>query len=66
MVNLAVLYQNGRGVARDESLALAWYQKAAETGYRPAARRMAEIYRDGQLGQNRDPARAQFWAERAL
>ena len=37
MVQLASLYANGTGVARDQAQALAWYQKAAALGNEEAS-----------------------------
>jgi len=34
--NLAVCYENGTGVEKDEQEAVEWYKKAAEQGYASA------------------------------
>jgi TPR repeat protein len=64
MMHLAVLYERGRGVAQDNSLAVTWYRRAAEAGYRPAAQRLFAVYTNGQLGEQVDPVRAKIWADR--
>lgn len=57
---LALRYETGAwGVRRNSSQALNWFQTAADRGYPPAMRALAEVYEQGLLGVARDPAKAQ-------
>ena len=44
MTSLGFLYQNGRGVEKDDAQAVAWYRKAAEQGYPPAQNNLGVMY----------------------
>ena len=35
MNRLGFMYQNGKGVAKDEAEAVLWYRKAGDAGYAP-------------------------------
>ncbi|WP_083900616.1 SEL1-like repeat protein [Thiolinea disciformis] len=42
--NLALLYEDGRGVAQDYKKAVYWYQKAAKAGFSEAQNNLAVLY----------------------
>ncbi len=58
--NLAKLYENGLGVAKDEMQALAFYRKAAESGDEKAALKVGNAYFLGR-GIDRNYAEAYRW-----
>jgi TPR repeat protein len=59
MVNLAILYERGEGVAASTVDADAWYHAAARRGSQPAARRGDELLQAfGPLDQSRAEAKA--------
>jgi TPR repeat protein len=45
----------------DEARALHYYSRAAEQQHPLAARRLADVYRGGELGQSADPQAAERW-----
>ncbi len=53
---LANAYQTGRGIAKDEKLALQHFSKAAELGHAPAIELLADSYLSGRLGLADAPA----------
>jgi TPR repeat protein len=57
---LAMAYQTGRGVARDEKVSLEWMQKAAAQNQAKAQFELAVACRDGK-GLPKDPVRAGMW-----
>jgi TPR repeat protein len=57
---LGILYLNGRGVVRDDSLAAVWLGKAAEQGHAEAQATLALLYQWGR-GVPHDSNRAYFW-----
>ena len=57
---VGVLYLNGHGVAADDSLAAAWFTKAAEQGNHDAQGHLALLYKLGR-GVKRDLDRAYTW-----
>jgi TPR repeat protein len=61
MVDLGIMYENGRGVSRDFEQARKWYEQAAALG------NAAAMYNLGLLYQNalRDSAQARKWYEKA-
>ena len=61
---LGVMYQNGRGVARDNVQAVAWYRKAADQGDAVGQFNLGLMYRQG-LGVARDDAQAVSWYRKA-
>lgn len=63
--NLGTLYEQGRGVDRNEATAAAWFLKAAERGDVQAQVKLAGWYESG-TGVARDPARARLWYAAAL
>lgn len=62
--NLGELYERGKGVPQDPSLAFGWYARAAEAGFAPAQLNLARLYASGN-GVARNAPRAREWAERA-
>jgi hypothetical protein len=57
---LGILYENGRGVARDDRQAADWYTKAAEAGHPGAQFNLGNMYKQGR-GVPEDPALAVLW-----
>lgn len=52
MYNIALLYEQGKGVTQDDSKSQKWYQRAAENGYILAYYQLGKSY--SQLGEHRD------------
>jgi len=50
---------------KNEAKALYYYRRAAKAGSTMAMKRLAKIYRKGQLGVEKDAAQAQYWEEQA-
>ena len=59
-LNLGLIHDNGRGVARDHAAALKWYRLAAVQGNAGAQRHLGELYYDG-LGVTQNTARVYVW-----
>ena len=64
MTNLGQLYQLGLGVAKDNQIALQWYQKAAKQDYAPAQYLLGMMYVSGE-GVPRDYNQAENWIHKA-
>jgi TPR repeat protein len=62
--NLGELYESGKGVPQDASLAFAWYARAAEAGFPPGQLNLARMYAAGN-GVAQNTVSAREWAERA-
>lgn len=62
--NLAAIYDQGLGVAKDATKAASWYRKAAETGNRDATFQLATMYEDGR-GVPQDSKQALDWYRKA-
>ena len=62
--NLGELYESGKGVPQDASLAFSWYARAAEAGFPPGQLNLARLYAAGS-GVARNTVSAREWAERA-
>ncbi|MEN8195454.1 MAG: tetratricopeptide repeat protein, partial [Pseudomonadota bacterium] len=58
---IGVMYDNGQGVAQDDSAAADWYRQSAERDNMIAQIRLAIMYRDGR-GVAEDRVKAWFWA----
>ena len=43
MTNLGEMYEEGRGVDKDEKEAVRWYRKAAEKGDKEAQKRLGQL-----------------------
>ena len=61
---LALLYNNGEGVAVDQQQAMLWYRKAAEQGLAGAQFRLGKMYDDGE-GVAEDDRQAVLWYHKA-
>lgn len=62
--NLALVYDEGKGVGQDKQKAAYWYTKAAEQGYLNAQNNLAAMYFNGE-GTEADKQKAFFWFEKA-
>jgi TPR repeat protein len=62
--NLALMYERGIGVAKDEKEARAWYRKAAEQGNSSAQFNLGVLYENGH-GGDVDFAQANQWYRKA-
>jgi TPR repeat protein len=62
--NLALMYQNGIGTAKDEKQAVVWYRKAAEQGSAFAQYNVAVLYENGR-GTPVDFVQANEWYRKA-
>lgn len=62
--NLALMYEQGIGVAKDEKEARTWYRKAAELGNSNAQFNLGVLYENGRGGEV-DFAQANQWYRRA-
>ena len=65
MFDLFDLYAEGRGMAKDETQAFVWLEKAAETGHVAAMDRLADVFLNGGLGRAPDAGKAEEWATKA-
>ena len=63
---LACQYEKGRGVERDYTRAMFWYEKAADNGEILAMDRLGQIYSGGLCFQARDQEEARRWRERSF
>lgn len=61
--NLAVMYDKGRGMPKDEALALKWYRRAAEKGHARAQNNLGTLYNNGRGVENYQAA--MHWYRRA-
>ncbi len=70
MVTLAKCYQNGAGVAHDSTLAVKWFQRAADAGDGDAWLYLSQYYLRGTCGFAKDTARyfaiRKEWADKGL
>jgi TPR repeat protein len=62
--NLGVMYETGKGVAKDEREAVAWYRKAAKQGNAHAQLRLSEMFEYGR-GVMKDKREAVAWNRKA-
>jgi len=63
-VELGLRYHDGRGVPRDDKVAVAWFRKAADRGDAQAQFNMGVSYEHG-IGVERDAAKAVAWYRKA-
>ncbi|MBZ2413703.1 sel1 repeat family protein [Xanthomonas perforans] len=63
--NLAAMFVNGTGVARDMQQAVNLFERAAQLGNAEAAENAARIYNYG-IGRGKDPSRARTWYRKAI
>jgi formylglycine-generating enzyme required for sulfatase activity len=61
---VGVMYEGGRGVAKDDEQAVFWYRKAAEQGNADAQYSVGWMYENGR-GVANDDAQAVFWYRKA-
>jgi TPR repeat protein len=64
MLNLGVLYDSGRGVAKDGATAMQWYRRAAALGELDAIYSLGAHLVNGDLGE-KDAAAGMEWIRRA-
>lgn len=64
--NLAFMFLKGEGVPQNSVEGIAWLRKAAEQGHDQANRLLADIYRTGLFGVNKDSDQAQYWETASL
>lgn len=62
---LSQMYSLGIGVERNPGEAMKWLERAGETGHVAAMDQLARVYRQGELDQAADPAKADYWARKA-
>lgn len=62
--NLALMYENGIGIVKDEAEAIVWYRKASEQGSAFAQYNLAVLYENGR-GTAIDFAQANEWYRKA-
>ena len=62
---LAILYERGDGVPRNDAEAVRWLRKAAEAGYADAQVNLGLIYRQGTRGITKNPEEAVQWFRKA-
>ncbi len=58
--NIGVMYDKGKGVARDYTQAVMWYRKAADQGYAGAQSNLGNKYCNGE-GVSKDYTQAMMW-----
>ena len=59
--NLALMYDDGRGVPADDATAVEWYTKAAEQGYADAQGNLALMYANGEGVPQYDVMAYMWW-----
>lgn len=62
--NLALMYELGRGVAKDEQQAVFWYQKAANQGHAVAQTCLSSMFSEGR-GVAKNDQEAAYWFRKA-
>lgn len=61
---LGQMYQEGRGVKRDDNASARWYQKAAKQGHAEAQFKLGQLYQEGR-GVEQDDNKAVRWYKAA-
>ena len=61
---MAIMYQNGLGLVKDEAKAAEWFEKAANQGMAGAAMTLGMMYEQGQ-GVAQDADKAQEWYKKS-
>ena len=51
MIYLGFLYRDGKGVAKDTSKAVEWFEKATAAGHPEASRFIGDLYAEGRMAQ---------------
>jgi len=65
--NVAMIYEQGKGVKSDIPEAMRWYEKAAKQGNAKAQYNLARIYhRKGDKGEPHAYEKAKYWYEKAV
>ena len=62
--NIGWLYDNGKGVLKDDKEAVKWYRKAAEQGLASAQGNLGAMYANGH-GVLKDLSKAKHWIKKA-
>jgi TPR repeat protein len=62
--NLGIMYEQGRGVPKDDAQAVAWYRKAVEQGFAFGQAHLGIMYEQGR-GVPKDDAQAVAWYRKA-
>jgi TPR repeat protein len=62
--DLGIMYQNGQGVAQDDTQAVYWYRKAAEQGHINGQSNLGFMYHHGE-GVAQDDTQAVYWYRKA-
>lgn len=62
--NMALMYHSGLGVARDERVAVEFYEKAAASGHEMATAYLAAGYTEGWFGLEKNAEKAKYWSEK--
>lgn len=62
--NVALMFENGIGVEKDEKKALTWYEKSAQQGNAAAQYNLGVLYENGR-GTNVDFSKANKWYRKA-
>lgn len=65
MINLALMYANGEGIAKDDGQAMAWLEKAAEKGSPRAMLIISNSYRGGDMGNSINYDKSFEWLVKA-
>ncbi|MDI9819099.1 MULTISPECIES: tetratricopeptide repeat protein [unclassified Legionella] len=63
--NLALIYEDGKGVPVDYAKAKVLYSKAAESGHKKSMTQLADLYFHGLAGDKRDEQQALYWYKKA-
>ncbi len=58
---LAIMYQRGDGIEKDDAKASYWFRRSAAKSYLPALKVLATAYRGGSLGVKIDLEQANAW-----
>jgi TPR repeat protein len=61
---MGVCYQNGQGIAKDDTEAVKWYRKAADKGNATAQFNLGMCYKNG-IGTSKDESEAARWFRKA-
>lgn len=63
MTTIGEMYRYGKGVSKNESIAIRWYKQAAEAGNIDAMKALEDIY---SYGNNANPNEKSKWSKRAF
>lgn len=65
-LGLGVMIGKGEGIPKNEAEALKWITKSAESGHGPAIVILADVYRNGDMGEKIDKAKALMWLHKGV